>query len=228
MSAASDASAPVAVPDGGLPGEPGEQALHARLLRDPRIRAVLIPRSALHARVEALAAAIARDCAALEALTLVIVLKGAAAFGTDLGEALWRAGGPAVRYEFVRASTYGAAIKGPGEEQRAVRVTLPAPGLAGRDVLLVEDLVDQAFTLPHLLRALREEAGARSVRTCVLAEKELEHPSPAVRAARAGLRLDYVGFRVPDRWIAGYGIDAGEDFRNLPCIVTVNEEHYRP
>ncbi|HKJ00761.1 MAG TPA: phosphoribosyltransferase family protein [bacterium] len=217
----------VTVPDAGLPGTPEEQALHARLLADPRIRDILIPHSWLQARVAALAEAIARDCGALAELTLLIVLKGAVTFATRLGEALCWAGGPPVRYEFVRASTYGVGIKGPGDPARAVRIELAPPDLAERDVLLVEDLVDQAFTLAHLLRHLRGTARVRSLRTCVLAEKVLARPSPAVQAARAALQLDYVGFRVPDRWIAGYGIDAGEDFRNLPCIVTVNEEHYR-
>jgi hypoxanthine phosphoribosyltransferase len=227
MSPSRDASAIVTVPDGGLPGSPEEQALHARLLADPRIHAILIPGTHLQARVQALAEAIAHDCAGLPALSLVIVLKGAASFGTDLGEALCRAGAPPVRYEFIRASTYGTEIKGADEESRAVRIALAPEHLQGRDVLLVEDLVDQAFTLPRLVRHLTGQAGARSVRTCVLAEKRLERPAPAVLRQRAALRLDYVGFRVPDRWLAGYGIDAGEELRNLPCIVAVNEEHFR-
>jgi len=227
MPAPPDPAGVVLVPPGGLPAQPDEQALHARLLGDPRIAAILIPRSHLQRRVQALAGRIARECAGTPELTLVIVLKGAVCFATDLGEALCCAGGPALRYEFLRASTYGSAIKGAGEEQRVVRIDLAPTGLEGRDVLLVEDLVDQAFTLSRVQRHLREEARVRSLRTCVLAEKELAAPAPAVARLRAALALDYVGFRVPDRWIAGYGIDAGEDFRNLPCIVTVNEEHYR-
>ena len=78
-----------------------------------------------------------------------------------------------------------------------------------------------------ILRHLQGQAGVRSLRTCVLAEKALAAPAPAVQRLREALRLDYVGFRVPDRWLAGYGIDAGEELRNLPCIVTVNEEHFR-
>jgi hypoxanthine phosphoribosyltransferase len=227
MTVPQDSASIVAVPPGGLPAQPDEQALHARLLADPRIHAVLVPRSHLQRRIAELAGAIARDCAGLPALTLVIVLKGAACFGTDLGEALCCAAGPALRYEFLRASTYGTGLKVAGEEQRAVRIDLAPRGLAGCDVLLVEDLVDQAFTLSHVQRLLREEGGARSVRTCVLAEKVLDAPTPAVARLRAALALDYVGFRVPDRWIAGYGIDAGEELRNLPCIVAVNEERYR-
>lgn len=228
MSASPDVSARVIVPGTGLPGTAEEQALHQRLLADRRIRSVLIPHSRIQARVTALAGAIGRDCAALGELTLVIVLKGAMAFATRLGEALCRAGAPPLRYELIRASTYGLGLKGAAEAERAVRITLAPGPLQGRDVLLVDDLVDQGFTLSYLLRHLREEAGVRSLRTCVLAEKALERPSPAVQRLREALRLDYVGFRVPDHWIAGYGIDAGEDFRNLPCIVTVNEEHYRP
>jgi hypoxanthine phosphoribosyltransferase len=218
----------LSVPPTGLPAEPSEQALHDRLLADPRIAEVLVPRSRLNDRIEVLAAAIAADYGAQTVLTLVIVLKGAVCFATDLGEAICRLDGPALRYEFVRASTYGLGIKAAGEEDRAVRITLAPQDLAGCDVLLVEDLVDQGFTLSQLARHLREETGLRSLRTCVLAAKALAAPTAAVQRLRAALALDYVGFHLPDRWIAGYGIDAGEDFRNLPCIVAVNEEHYRP
>jgi hypoxanthine phosphoribosyltransferase len=218
----------VIVPPEGLPAEAAEQALHARLLRDPRLERVLVPRSHLLPRVEALAEAIARDCATLAELTLVVVLKGAVTFAADLGRALCVAGAPPLRTEFVRASTYGLGIKGAAEAERAVRIDLAPERVEGRDVLLVEDLVDQAFTLTHLQGYLRGTRGVRSLRTCVLAEKQLERPTPAVRRLRAALRPDYVGFQLPDRWIAGYGIDAGEHFRNLPCIVTVHEEHFRP
>lgn len=217
----------IRVPPGGLPEEPAERALHERLRADPRIHTVLVPRSHLDTRVRALAQAIARDTLDDRPLTLAIVLKGAATFGTDLGEALCHAGAGRVRYEFLRASTYGTDLKGAGETGRTVRIALAPGDLRGADVVLVDDLVDQAFTLSHLVRYLREEAGAAAVRTCVLAAKALANPDPAVARLRSGLRLDHVGFQVPDRWIAGYGIDAGEDFRNLPCIVTVHEQHYR-
>lgn len=218
----------IRVPPGGLPEEPAERALHERLRADPRIHTVLVPRSHLDTRVRALAQAIARDTLDDRPLTLAIVLKGAATFGTDLGEALCHAGAGRVRYEFLRASTYGTDLKGAGETGRTVRIALAPGDLRGADVVLVDDLVDQAFTLTYLARYLREEAGAERLRLCVLAEKLLEHPTPAVARLRAELRTDYVGFRVPDRWVAGYGIDAGEDYRHLPCLVTVNEELFRP
>mgnify|MGYP000539453208 CR=1 FL=1 len=64
-----------------------------------------------------------------------------------------------------------------------------------------------------------KEAGAKDLKTCVLVAKRLENPTEQVRNLRENLKLDWVGFTIPDRWIAGYGIDAGEDFRFLPFIV---------
>jgi len=226
MAGAGDTERVIEVPPQGLPAGPGEAAHYASLAADPRVARVLVPASLLQARVDGLAAAIARDLAAAPALTVLVVLKGAFCFAKDLGERLFAHGAPPVRYEFLKAVTYGAGIKGSGENARRVRLQLKPAGLRGRDVLLVEDLVDQAFTLSRL-RALLEQEGLRSLRLCVLAEKVLAAPSPAVQKLREGLRPDYVGFRLPDVWIAGYGIDAGEDFRNLPCLVAVNEAHYR-
>ena len=201
--------------DGGLPVEIAD-----------RVDGILIPEAILHERVAGLAREICENYAAGGELILLVVLKGAFVFAADLGRALSRLGGPVVRYEFIRASAYGATIKQPDEKARGVSMaTLPAD-LAGKDVLLVEDLVDQGFTLTALKRRVLAE-GARSVRICALISKRLERPSPEAARNRAALALDFVGFDVPDRWVAGYGTDAAEDFRELPYVVTVREQYYR-
>jgi hypoxanthine phosphoribosyltransferase len=114
-----------------------------------------------------------------------------------------------VTVEFVRASSYGAGTQSTGY----VRMTRP-PSLpvAGRDVLVVEDLLDTGRTLVAL-RAELEARGARSVRICALLDK------PDRRAV--DLRADYVGFTGVRGFVAGYGIDLAERYRELPDLVTV-------
>ena len=190
-----------------------------------RVERILIPEEALQERVEGLAAEVHAQYAGCAELTLLVALKGAFVFAADLGRALARRGGLEVRYEFIRASAYGKEIKQADERARAVSVTALPADLAGKDVLIVEDLIDQGFTLTALKRRVLA-AGVRSARICALLSKRLERPTPAAARNRAALSLNFVGFDVPDRWVAGYGTDAGEDFRALPYIVTVREEHY--
>jgi len=91
----------------------------------------------------------------------------------------------------------------------------------------LDDIVDDAFTITHLRQDLLDHGITESkLKTCVLLNKILDNPSEQVKKLRNQITLDYVGFEIPDRWIAGYGIDAGEDFRELPFIVAVNENYY--
>ena len=231
VSETTDPGGTIHVPPEGLPFEEHEQELVALLAGDPRVSRPLVPPARLQARI----AQLARDIRAAhltahspsDAIHLAVVLTGAFRFAQTLGEALFALDGAAVRYHFLKAVTYGSEIKARGEARREVTLQWAMEGLSGQDVILVDDLVDQGFTLAALRRHLLEEAGARLVRTCVLLEKRLDTPTEEVRSLRASLSLDYVGFTVPDLWVAGFGIDAAEDFRNLPFIITVNEDHYR-
>lgn len=194
---------------------------------ESRLESVLIPATDLQARVDELAAAIARDFAGRDVVHLVGVLKGAWVFLADLARAIRRAGGPTVQYHFLRASTYGSAVKDPGETGRAVRLEGLPEAVRGGDVLLVEDILDQGFTLAGIRRALLVEGGARSVRLCVLLSKTLDTPTPEVAQVRREVVPDYVGFVIPDRWVAGYGLDVAEEFRDLPYVAIVREECFR-
>jgi hypoxanthine phosphoribosyltransferase len=227
MSVARGAGGAILVPPEGFPPEPHERALHERLTGDGRVERVLVPRSLLRRRVAELARELRAAQPDLREFHFVVVLKGALAFGKDLGEALFELDGSPVRFSYLKASTYGDEIKGAGEAVRRVRIELRPGGLAGRDVILVEDLVDQGFTLAALRRYLVEEERVASVRACVLLSKRVAPPRGTPGQASAAPPLEQVGFDVPDRWVAGYGMDAGEDFRNLPFLVTVNEAHYR-
>ncbi|MGI5924488.1 MAG: phosphoribosyltransferase [Lentisphaeria bacterium] len=197
------------------------------LERYPYLEAVFMDREAIAGRVAAMAATIRQDWADCERLCLVAILKGACFFACDLARALQEAGVNDVRVDFIRASTYGSGMKGPDDTERAVRVENFTGKVAGERVLLVDDVLDQGFTLSELKRYFLSEAGAASVRTAVFLEKELAGPSAALRSLRASLRVDYVGVRAPDRWLVGYGLDLGERFRELPFIAIAREECFR-
>lgn len=160
----------------------------------------LIARAAIAERIVALAEEIARDYAGKEPV-LLCVLKGAVPFATALMQELQL---PVV-IDFIRAKSYeGTASSG--------TVTLhytPDTPLAGRDVLLVEDILDTGRTAIALLEWTRAQ-GAASVRVCALLDK----PSRREMAIKG----DYVGFAIADAFVVGYGLDYEERFRELPDI----------
>lgn len=193
---------------------------------DPRLERILIDEDQIDARLAEMAREILADVVEGERLRLVGVLKGGWMFLADLARAIRRQDGPHVLYEFIRASTYGAEVKQSGETERQVAITgLPAD-IEGDHIVLVEDILDQGFTLSAIRRRLLAE-GAASVRVCVFLDKQLESPTPAVRAVRAELIPDYVGFPVPDRWVVGYGLDVDEEFRDLPYVAIAREEYFQ-
>ena len=152
-------------------------------------------------RVRELGAAIAQEYAD-RPLTLVGVLRGATLFLADLARAIDL---PLV-IDFVTMASYGQGTESSG----AVRVVQPAmTDLRGRDVLIVEDIVDTGLTLVALIEYLRGFQ-PRTVRVCTFLSK------PARR--RVAASLDFVGFEIPDRFVVGYGLDYAERYRNLPYI----------
>lgn len=225
MKVISDFKTPVVVPSQGACTGEGDCDLVRPGMSD-RVESVLITRRLIERRVRALAAEISAFYRGEKRLELVFILEGARTFATDLEKAVYDAGGPELRSQSIKARTYGAEIKCDGETGRKVTIYHEPSGLEGKRVLLVEDIVDQGFTLHAVRDWLLERAGAAEVRVCVLLEKKLRRPTPEVRRLRQSLKPDWVGFRIHDRWVAGYGVDAGEDFRFLPFVVVVREERY--
>ncbi len=165
----------------------------------------LIEEADLRRRVAELAAEIDRDYAgrvsAGEPLLAVGVLKGSVFFLCDL---LRQLRVPVV-VDFLQTTSYGSATT-PGEIR--IRKDLDL-AIRDRDVLLIEDIVDTGYTLGTILALLRFR-GARSVKLCALLDK------PARR--RVEIAIDYRGFAIDDHYVVGYGLDAGERYRNLPYI----------
>jgi hypoxanthine phosphoribosyltransferase len=198
--------------------------LDAEVRRDHRLSHLLIPESCLRRRLVRLAADIADGTPAGRRLDLVVVLTGAFMFAADLGRELAAHGERDLYFHLVRATAYGDDIKRAPHESRTARLERLPPGLQDRHVVIVEDIVDQGITVGALSAHIRAHCRVASLRICSLfvkrvPEREGAPPRPAV---------DHAGFSVPDVWIAGYGTDAGQDFRYLPYLVAVNEAHYRP
>jgi hypoxanthine phosphoribosyltransferase len=214
---------PTRVPDEGLAAAAGESAIPPGM--EERIDRVLIPEGAIFDRVRVLAKRICIDYRGADQLTLLAVLEGARTFAEELGRAVARLDGPAVEFDYIKARTYGEEIKSEGETEREVVITVEPRRVEGKHILVVEDIVDQGFTLTSIHRLLIER-GPASMRTCALLLKRLDAPTPAVSRLREELHISYSGFDVPDRWVAGYGIDVGGELRELPCVVAVNESYY--
>jgi len=163
--------------------------------------AVLIDQEELAARIADLAREIRRDFPSGQ-LHFVCVLKGAFLFLGDLIRAMEGD----VTIDFMACSSYGAGTSSTGE----VRLSKDLDsGLEGRDVIIVEDIVDTGLTL-HYLQEILLARGPRSLRTACLLSK------PSRR--KIDVKVDYIGFTIEDRFVVGYGLDYAEQYRNLPYI----------
>ena len=157
--------------------------------------------------IAARVAALAREIAASEprGLLAIIVLKGGFVFAADLVRAL--AGeGVRLEIEFISLSSYGSRMKSSGEVRvvRDIEVEV-----SGRDVLIIDDVLDSGLTL-KFARDLMRSRGARRAAIAVMIDK------PAGR--RAEISADYVGFTCPDYFVVGYGMDAAHAYRELPFV----------
>lgn len=193
---------------------------------DPCLERVLFSETEVQQIVHRLAAEIAQQHGG-EQVFLIGVLKGACLFVADLGRELMRAGCQDVRIDFCRASAYGDSVKQEGEKERQVKIVGPWGNVRGQNVVIVDDILDQGFTMAALKRHFLQELGAARVQTCAFLEKELRNPSPEARAKRASTRADYVGAQAPDCWVVGYGLDAAEKYRCLPFVAVAKEECFR-
>ena len=173
-------------------------------MRDPQIGEILVQPDDLRRRVEALGAQISADYGDKD-LLMVCVLKGAVFFLADL----MRHVDVPCEVDFMAVSSYGSATDSSG----VVRILkdLDRP-IAGRDVLIVEDIVDSGLTLQYLLRNLGAREPA-SLEVCALLTK------PERRKVELPTR--YVGFEIPDRFAIGYGLDHAERYRNLPYVAAL-------
>jgi hypoxanthine phosphoribosyltransferase len=175
------------------------------MARDEHIGEILVQSDELQHRIRQLGEEISRDYAGRD-LLLIGVLKGAVFFLADLMRKIE----VPCEVDFMAVSSYGSSTDSSG----VVRILkdLDAP-LEGRDVLIVEDIVDSGLTLQYLMRTL-ETRGPASLAVCALLTK------PERRKAEVPAR--YVGFEIPDKFAIGYGLDYAERYRNLPYVATLS------
>jgi hypoxanthine phosphoribosyltransferase len=175
-------------------------------MEDPAIGEVLVPREDLVRRVGELGEEISRDYVGRD-LVMVGVLRGAVLFIADLLRHLT----VPCEIDFMAVSSYGSSTDSSG----VVRILkdLDAP-IEGRDVLIVEDIIDSGLTLHYLLRNLRAR-NPRSLEVCALLTK------PERR--RVDLPTKYVGFEIPNRFAIGYGLDYGQRYRNLDYVAALED-----
>ncbi len=168
---------------------------------------ILIERDALQERVAALGREISADYASRD-LLLIGVLKGAVFFMADL----MRTVTVPCEVDFMAISSYGASTDSSG----VVRILKDLDiNIEGRDVLVVEDIIDSGLTLSYLMRNL-EARGPASLEVCALLTK------PDRREMEVPVR--YIGFEIPDRFVIGYGLDFAERYRNLPYVAVLSDE----
>lgn len=167
---------------------------------------ILVSRDQIAKTVTRLALEINRDYQGKQPL-LISVLKGSFVFMADLIRQL----DLPLELDFVKLASYGAARESSGKVRVVQGVKTP---VKGRDVLVIEDIVDTGITISFLLDYLDKKRPA-SLKLCALTDK------PSRR--RATVPIDYLGFSVPNKFIVGYGLDCDEKFRNLPHICTLED-----
>ncbi len=167
---------------------------------------VLFSREQIQARVVELGATITRDFAG-ERIVLVGVLKGAAIFLSDLARHI----AVDCTFDFVSVSSYGKGTTSSGQVKVIKDVD---ESIEGKNVILVEDILDTGLTLSYLCKLMRQHH-PRVLRVAALLDK----PERRVQAIEA----DYIGFRIPNHFVIGYGMDFAERYRNLPDICLMPE-----
>ncbi|MBL8143839.1 MAG: hypoxanthine phosphoribosyltransferase [Acidobacteria bacterium] len=163
---------------------------------------ILLTSEQIQARISELAQQIEREHPGTDPIHLVCVLKGGFLFLSDLVRGM----GERVTLDFIAVSSYGKGTTSSGEVRMLKDLDA---GIEGRDVVIVEDIVDTGLTLTYLQEILRAR-NPRSLRTTCLLSK------PSRRLV--DVKVEYVGFEIPDKFVVGYGLDYAERYRNLPYI----------
>jgi len=174
-----------------------------------RLGRQLLSAEAIQRRVREMAADISRDYARLERpLILLSVLKGSVSFTTDLSRHLT----VPLNFDYVAVRSYGQGIVSSGHVQLLKDLTMD---VAGREVLMVEDIIDTGLTTTFLFEHVQRHSPA-SLKLCVLLNKQERRIKP--------VPIAYKGFDIPNHFVVGYGLDYDELYRNLPAVHVLDSE----
>jgi len=166
----------------------------------------IVTQEQMRSRIRELGRQISADYAGKD-LVLVGVLKGAYAFFADLARAIRIP----VQVDFIIVTSYGTQAKTSGKVKLVTELT---EKIKNRDVLLVEDIVDSGLTVQYLTKALAKQK-PRSLKVCTLLSK------PERRVV--DVPLQYIGFRIPNQYVVGYGLDYQQQYRNLPYLAVLDQ-----
>lgn len=167
----------------------------------------IVTQEEMRARIKELGKQIANDYTGKD-LVLIGVLKGAYAFYADLARAIRIP----LRVDFLIVTSYGGQSKTSGQVKVITELT---EDIKGKDVLLVEDIVDSGLTVQYLIKTLTTHK-PRSVKVCTLLSK------PERRTI--DVSLEYIGFKIPNKYVVGYGLDYQQKYRNLPYLAVLDME----
>lgn len=165
----------------------------------------IVTQEEMRARIRELGKQITADYTGKD-LVLVGVLKGAYAFYADLARAVRIP----LRVDFLMVTSYGSRAKTSGKVKIVTELT---EDIKGKDVLLVEDIVDSGLTVQYLVKTLAKKK-PRSIKVCTLLSK------PERRTI--DVAIDYVGFKIPNKYVVGYGLDYQQEYRNLPYLAVLD------
>lgn len=166
----------------------------------------IVTQEQMRSRIRELGRQISADYVGKD-LVLVGVLKGAYAFFADLARAIRIP----VQVDFMIVTSYGTQAKTSGKVKLVTELT---EKIKNRDVLLVEDIVDSGLTVQYLIKALAKQK-PRSIKVCTLLSK------PERRVV--DVPLQYIGFRIPNQYVVGYGLDYQQQYRNLPYLAVLDQ-----
>lgn len=168
---------------------------------------IMLPEEQVDARIKELGEQISRDYAG-KSVHLICILKGSVYFTCELAKRI----SIPVTMDFMQCSSYGAETKSSGVVKIAKDLDEP---ITGRDVIIIEDIIDSGRTLSHLTKLLAQRQPA-SLKLCTLLDK----PDRRV----VDVDVEYVGFQIEDKFVVGYGLDYDQQYRNLPYIGVVEFE----
>lgn len=166
----------------------------------------LIDEKELQKRITEMGMQITKDYKGKE-IILICVLKGSVYFTVDLSKRIENK----VKLEFIQVSSYGSGTVSSGNIQMKLDLK---ESIEGKDVIVIEDIIDTGRTLKFLLEYLKSK-NPNSIKLCTLLDK------PERRVCK--IKVDYVGFKIPDKFVVGYGLDYDEYYRNLPYIGYIEE-----
>lgn len=166
----------------------------------------VVTQEQMRARIREMGKQISTDYAGKD-LVLIGVLKGAYAFYADLARAIRIP----IRVDFIIVTSYGSKAKTSGKVKLMTELT---EEIKGKDVLLVEDIVDSGLTVQYLVKTLSKKK-PRSIKVCTLLSK------PERREVE--VQIDYEGFKIPNQYVVGYGLDYQQKYRNLPYLAVLDQ-----